>query len=125
MKSVFAALLVITVFVAYSKRSADLPRSVGMEGTWQGDINTVPSGSGGRYQLRLYDDGKVERINNNGMVSASGNWEMNGRRFTATYNYSNGTIVIVNAIVEQDEGRLTGVWENNGNDSGQLSLTKK
>ncbi|RYG44245.1 MAG: hypothetical protein EOO01_19885 [Chitinophagaceae bacterium] len=125
MKSVFAALLVITVFVGYSKKTGDLPRSFRMEGLWEGRISTAPNSPGRLYQLRLSPDGTLERINTGGTPTASGNWELSGRRFTATYNYSNGTIVILNGIVDKEEGTITAVWENNGNDNGHIAINKK
>jgi hypothetical protein len=125
MKSLFAALLAITVFVAYSNKSDEIPRPFTIDGVWEGKIGTGTGAPSGQYALIIKDDGTIQRINTSGSITASGTWELAGRRLTATYNYSNGTIVIITATVDKEKNKLTATWENNGNEEGTLFATKK
>lgn len=125
MKSLFAALLIITVFVAYSKKSDEKPPPFTMDGVWEGKIGTGAVAPAGQYSLLIKNNGTLERINTSGSLTASGTWELSGRRFTATYNYSNGTIVILTGSVNKEKNKLTATWENNGNEEGILFATKK
>jgi hypothetical protein len=125
MKSLFAALLAITVFVAYSNKNEEIPRPFAMDGVWEGKIGTGAGSPSGQYSLLIKSDGTLERINTSGSVTASGTWELSGRRFTATYNYSNGTIVIITGAVDKEKNKLTATWENNGNEEGTFFAAKK
>lgn len=125
MKSLFAAILAITVFVAYSNKNEEIPRAFSMDGVWEGKIGTGMSTPAGQYSMLINSDGTLQRVNTSGSITASGTWELSGRRFTATYNYSNGTIVIITGTMDREKSKLTATWENNGNEEGSLFASKK
>ena len=67
----------------------------------------------------------IERVNSNGTVTASGTWQLAGDNFSATYNYQNGTVVEVTAIVDKGSKKLSGSWENNCGEEGSFYANKQ
>lgn len=124
MKSLFAAILLTTAFAACSKNNDDTPPPFVMDGLWEGKIGTGSVTPSGQYALKIKPGGIVERVNSSNNVTASGTWQLNGSNFTATYNYSNGTIVSVTGTVDKGKNKLTATWENNGNEEGTLFANK-
>lgn len=123
--SLFVASLLITAFVAFSKDNNETPAPFVIDGLWEGKIGTDAGTPSGQYALKFKSDGIVERINSSNTVTAFGTWQLEGNNFTATYNYSNGTIVNISGIINKKKNRLTATWENNGNEEGTLFANKK
>ena len=88
--------------------------SFSIEGKWAGKIGTGAATPSGQYALNIKSGGVVERVNSSGNVTATGTWQMNGNNFTATYNYSNGTVVDVTGTIDKAKYKLTANWENIG-----------
>ena len=123
--SLFAVLLIITAFVAFSKDSNYTTPLFVMEGLWEGKIGTDLGTHSGQYAIKFKSDGVVERINSSNTVTAFGTWQLDDNNFTATYNYSNGTIVSISGVINKKKNSLTATWENNGNEEGTLFANKK
>ena len=123
--SLFAALLLITTFVAFSNDKDHTPSLFVIDGLWEGKIGTESGTPSAQYVLNIKSDGSVERVNASNTITAYGTWQLKGSTFTATYNYSNGTIVNVTGIVDKEKNKLTATWENNGNEEGTLFASKK
>ncbi len=122
-KSLVVALLVTSFFVACKKDNTPPPFTI--EGKWEGKIGTGNATPSGQYALNIKSDGVVERVNSNGTVTASGNWQLAGDNFSATYNYQNGTVVEVTAHMDKGSKKLSGSWENNGGEEGAFYANKQ
>ncbi len=116
--SLFATLLLITTLVAFSKDNDDTPDLFVIDGLWEGKIGNESGTPFGQYVLKIKSDGAVERVNSGNTITAYGTWQLKGGNFTATYTYSNGTIVNVTGNVDKEKNKLTATWENNGNEEG-------
>jgi|SRR5687767_2850857 len=125
MKLFFMSLFLAAVFVACKKDNDNTPPPFAMEGLWEGKIGTGSVTPSGQYALKVKAGGVVERINSNGSVTASGSWQLNGNNFSATYNYSSGTIVNVTGNVDKGKNKMTATWKNNGNEEGSLYVDKQ
>lgn len=126
LKGLTMTLTLAILFAACSKNNDDTtPPPFVIEGKWSGKIGTGAASPSGQYALNIKPNGTVERINGSGTVTASGNWQLNGNSFTATYHYSNGTVVSVNGSVDKVKYKLTGNWENNGGEEGTLYASKE
>lgn len=123
--SLFAMLLLITAFFAFSKDKDNAPALFFIDGLWEGKIGNESGTPSGQYALNIKSDGSVERVNSGNTITAYGIWQLKGSTFTATYNYSNGTIVNVTGTVDKEKNKLTATWENNGNEEGTLFASKK
>lgn len=123
MKSLIVALLVTSFFVACKKDNTPPPFTI--EGKWEGKIGNGNSTPSGQYALNIKSGGVVERVNSSGNVTASGTWQLAGSNFSATYNYQNGTVVEVTALVDKGSKKLSGNWENNGGEEGSFYANKE
>jgi hypothetical protein len=122
LKSVSLAILLMAAFVACKKDSE--PAVFTMTGKWIGALglnNDVPSGY---YALNIKSNGTVERIDSDGDVNATGTWTLEGEEFTALYTYPGGTIVNVEGTVDKSQKKLTGNWENSGDEVGTFYATR-
>ena len=124
LKSLAIALLLTTAFIACKKDSAPPPFT--MNGIWEGKIgdnNDVPDG---QYKLNIKSNGVIERINSSEKVSATGTWLLVGDEFSATYAFTSGsTIVSLEGTVDRQQRKLTGTWENDGDEVGTFYATQK
>jgi len=122
--SLFATLLLITAFIAFSKEKDDIPDLFVIDGLWEGKIGNESGTPSGQYALNIKSDGTVERVSSGNTITAYGTWQLKEGTFTTTYTYSNGTIVNVTGIVDKEKNNLTATWENNGNEEGSLFAYK-
>lgn len=116
-------MLFSAAFISCSKD--DGAPSFKMEGMWEGKIGQDATPPSGQYKLNLKAGGSVERIGSNGTVSATGTWNLEGNSFTATYFYSNGTVVDVTGTVDKAANKITADWSNNGGEEGTLYVVKQ
>jgi hypothetical protein len=71
-------------------------------------------------------NGVIERINSSDKVSATGTWLLVGDEFSATYTFTSGsTIVTLEGTVDKQQRKLTGTWENDGDEVGTFYATQK
>ena len=124
-KSLFMALVIAYAFGACSKDNDSTSPPFAIEGMWDGKIGTGTAAPSGQYALRIMAGGSIERINSSGTATASGNWQLAGNNFSATYNYSNGTVVNVVGIIDKGKNKLTATWENSGGEEGSLYANKQ
>ncbi|MFC0774443.1 hypothetical protein [Terrimonas alba] len=122
-KSLAVALLLTTSFVACKKDNTPPPFTI--EGKWEGKIGTGNATPSGQYALNIKSGGTIERVNSNGTITASGTWQLAGDNFSATYNYQNGTVVEVVALIDKGSKKLSGSWENNGGEEGSFYANKQ
>lgn len=124
LKTAIVAAFISTAFVACSKDDKTTP-VFKIEGIWEGKIGENSDVPSGQYKLNVKEGGIVERISSNGTVSATGTWDLEGNIFSATYNYSNGTVVIVDGTVDKGNNKITAEWSNNGGEEGTLYVNKQ
>ncbi len=126
MKFVRTALLTLLVTVSMVACSKDeTATGFSIEGLWEGKIgadNDIPTGN---YSLRIKKGGALERIGQDGDVSATGSWNLQENNFTGIYFYSDGTVVDVTATLNKEAYSMTGNWENNHGGEGNFNLSKK
>lgn len=124
LKSLAIALLLTTTFIACKKDSSPPPFT--MAGIWEGklgDNNDVPTG---QYKLNIKGIGVLERISSTGKVSATGTWLLEGDKFSGHYIFADGnTMVTVEGTVDKQQRKLTGTWENDGDETGTFYATQK
>lgn len=124
LKSLAIALLLTTTFIACKKDSTPPPFT--MNGMWEGKIgdnNDVPDG---QYKLNIKGIGVIERISSSGKVSATGTWLLEGDKFSAHYIFADGnTMVTLEGTVDKQQRKLTGTWENDGDETGTFYATQK
>jgi hypothetical protein len=125
LKGLSFAFLLVFVAASCSKDHDDTPPPFAMEGFWSGKIGTGSASPSGQYALNLKSGGIIERVNGSGAVTATGTWQLNGAAFTASYNYTNGTMVNVTGTVDKGKNKLTANWENNGGEKGSLYASKE
>lgn len=113
------ALLLSTAFIACSKDKDNTSAPFVLEGTWKGQ-----TGNGGFFGLNIKAGGTLERIGSTGSVSATGSWQLVGNTLSGTYDFSNGTHVIMSATVDMKKYKLTGTWSNNGGEQGTMYADK-
>ncbi len=115
-KSTFVVIFSCVLFASCKKESSEPPFI--MEGPWEGMIGTGSNPPSSNFFLRLEPDGTVNRIHN-GSVIATGNWQLNGNNFTATYSFLNGgSVATLSATLDKAAKKLTGEWSNNTNETG-------
>ena len=125
MKSLLMTLVIATALASCSKNNNDTTPPFSIEGTWEGKIGTGTAIPSGQYALKIKPGGGIERINSSGTATASGGWQLTGNNFTATYNYSNGTVVNLVGTIDKGKNKLTASWENNGGEEGSLYANKQ
>ena len=124
LKGIAMALLLTATLVACKKDSEPAPFT--MIGKWVGKIGKGSNTPSGYYALNIKSNGTVERISSNGDVSATGTWALEGEAFTAVYTYpGSGGTVNVDATVEKAQNKLTGYWENTGDEEGTFYATRQ
>lgn len=117
LKSVAMAILLTATLVACKKDNVPAPFT--MNGIWEGKIGDNNDAPDGQYKLNLKGSGIIERINSSGVVSATGTWLLEGTDFSASYIFADGnTIVTLEGTVDKDQRKLTGTWENDGDEVG-------
>ncbi|MGN6294608.1 MAG: hypothetical protein ACTHMV_17800 [Chitinophagaceae bacterium] len=123
-----AGLLMAALFTACSKdKDTPAPPAFNIVGRWEGKLGTGSSIPTGFFGLDVKANGKLDRINDEGEISGSGTWTVNGNTFTGHYvSNSNGVSIDVIATVDKLSNKLTGgTWENSGNNSGTWYANKK
>jgi hypothetical protein len=125
LRTAIMALFISTAFIACKKDHDDVKPSFSIEGSWVGKIGSGANAPSGQYALNIKAGGVIQRIGNNGSVSASGTWQLAGNNFTATYNYSNGTVVNITGTVDKTINKLTATWTNSGGEEGTLYANKQ
>jgi len=125
MKTLLASIFFTLTLPACSKNGDDAQPAFVISGLWEGKIGTGSVTPSGQYVLSIKPGGVIERVNTNKSVTATGNWQLSGNNFTATYNYSNGTVVNVTGTIDKEENKLIATWENNGNEQGTLFIHKQ
>jgi hypothetical protein len=119
-KVAILALILSTVFVACNKDKDQIPaNNFAIEGTWKGT-----TGNGGFFGINIKSNGTLERIGNNGAVSATGSWQFNGTTLTGSYDFSSGTHVTMSANVDKANNKMSGTWTNNAGEQGTMQATK-
>lgn len=94
-------------------------------GFWQGKIGEGTNPPSGQYAVQIYPDGKIERINSNGTATAEGTWTLEGKKFTASYQFKNGnTQVTIDGQYNRSSKKLSGNWSNNGGEQGTFTLSR-
>lgn len=124
LRTAILATLVSATFIACSKDDKATPVFT-MEGIWEGKIGENSDAPSGQYKLNIKQGGAVDRVGSNGSVSASGTWQLEGNVFSATYSYSNGTVVVVEGTVDKGNNKITAEWSNNGGEVGTLYANKQ
>jgi hypothetical protein len=124
LKSLAIALLLTSAFIACKKDSSPPPFT--MNGIWEGKIGDNSDVPDGQYKLNIKANGVIERINFNGNVSATGTWSLEGDDFSGHYIFADGnTIVTLEGTVDKQQRKLTGTWENDGDEVGTFYATQK
>jgi hypothetical protein len=124
LKSIAIAMLLTATFISCKKDSVPPPFT--MVGKWVGKIGQGSSAPNGYYALNMKSNGTVERISSNGEVSATGTWSLEGDVFTAVYTYpGSGGTVNVDGTVDKSQKKLTGFWENTGDEEGTFYATRQ
>jgi hypothetical protein len=59
------------------------------------------------------------------LKNATGTWTLEDEEFTATYTYPGSTVVFVDGTVDKSQKKLTGNWENSGDEVGTFYATRK
>lgn len=117
-------LFISTAFLSCKKDDVTTP-SFKIEGIWDGKIGQNSDVPSGQYKLNIKTGGIIERISSNNSVSATGTWQLEGNEFSATYNYSNGTIVNLAGTLDKSINKLTADWSNSGSEQGTLYVNKQ
>ncbi len=120
----FLAVLLLIATVASCKKSNDSPAS-SIQGSWVGALGYGSDVPSGLLKYNIKAGNVLERIGSNGSVSATGTWQLNGTSFTGIYTYPSGTIVNIIGTLDQAKNKLSGTWENNGQESGNWYADKK
>lgn len=123
LRSVSLALMLMTALLA-CKKDAE-PAEFSMVGKWEGKIGQNQNAPSGYFALNLKSNGTIERIDSDGDVNATGTWDLEGEEFTAIYTYPGSTVVFVEGTVDKSQKKLTGNWENSGDEVGTFYATQK
>jgi len=122
LKLVLFVLFLAGSFAACKKDNVAPPFTI--EGKWEGKLGTAPASPNSYFGIQVKPGGVLERLNSSGNVSATGTWQLAGNQFTGTYTFSSGTIVEINATVDKGQNKLSGNWENSGNETGSWYANK-
>lgn len=95
-----------------------------IEGKWEGKLGTAPASPNSYFGIQIKPGGVLERFNSSGTVTATGTWQLAGNQFSGTYTFASGTIVEVTATVDKGQNKLSGNWENSGNEVGSWYANK-
>ena len=107
------------------KKDAD-EKAYAIEGTWEGTIRATGSTLPAFYGIKIKANHILERYNSNGVVTATGTWQLNSNSFTGFYKYAEGgTVLNVTATLDKNTNKLSGSYQNDGNGTGTWSATKK
>lgn len=122
LRSVSLALLLMATIVACKKDSE--PAAFTIVGKWVGAIGQDANPPSGYYAINIKSNGTIERIDADGDVNATGTWELEGNELTAIYTYPGSTVVFIDATVDKSQNKLTGNWENSGDEEGTFYATR-
>lgn len=115
---------VLSLAAITSCKKEDVKPPFAIEGTWEGKIGTGSTKPDGYFGIVVKPGGILDRLKNDGSVSASGKWQLNGNTFTGDYTFSDGVKVTLTGMVLKSENKLDGTWTNSGNNSGTLYASK-
>lgn len=119
MKSIMVVLFTTLAFMSCKKeKQGDPPGPPGFEGKWQGLLgynNETPSYF---YAFQVKPGGSIDRINQAGIITGTGNWSLSGTVFVATYINEGTTMYSVAGTYDSTAHTITGQWGNGYNTSG-------
>lgn len=115
--------LAVTAGIISCSKDNDEVKGFQIEGNWTGKIGTGNVVPNGFFGMKIKPGGFLERTNSQGDVTATGNWQLNGKTFHATYQFTSGTDVEVNGTLDA-QNKLSGSWSNDGGESGMWNAVK-
>ena len=120
-----AGLVMAAIFTACSK-DKDSPAAFNIAGVWEGKLGSGANIPNGFFGLNIKSGGKLDRVSADGEVTGTGTWTMEGTTFKGHYvATSNGVEIDVTAGVDKAANKLSGTWENSGDNSGTWYANKK
>lgn len=106
--SVFAVLMFTAATLVSCKKEKSEPSIVG---TWVGKFAEANDPPQYHYAFNMLSNGTLQRIDQNGNITGTGTWELNGIDFKATYVYENGNYLFSLAGLYTDfNGEIIGTW---------------
>lgn len=123
LKTLGLGLLLAFVFVACKKDND--PPAFAIEGFWEGKLGSGNVTPNGYFGIKIKPGAVLERYNGSGSLSATGTWQLNGNNFTGTYTFTSGTVVNLTGTIDKGQNKLSGTWENNGDEEGLWNAMKK
>jgi hypothetical protein len=122
-----AGLLMAALFTACSKdKDSSTPPAFNIVGVWEGKLGSGVNIPNGFFGLNVKSGGNLDRISADGEVTGTGTWTLDGTTFKGHYvATSNGVEIDVTATVDKAANKLTGAWENSGDNSGTWYASKK
>jgi hypothetical protein len=124
MKSLKIVMIVLCLAGSFAACKKDSVNVFSIEGKWEGKLGTAPASPNSFFGLNIKPGGVLERLSSSGNVSATGTWQLTGIQFTGTYTFSSGTVVNITGSVDKAQNKLSGTWQNNGNENGEWFASK-
>jgi len=109
-------------FVACKKDNVNPPFVI--EGKWDGKLGTAPNTPNSFFGIQIKPGGVLERLNSSGTVTGTGTWQLAGNQFSGTYTFTSGTVVEITGTVDKGSNKVSGNWENSGNEFGTWYASK-
>jgi hypothetical protein len=121
-----AAMVLTTGMIACKKENAVISKNI--EGTYQGKWGDVGGPVHSFFKLQLKPDGKIERLDEGGNITAHGVFTLNGINFEGSYTHiSNGEKHSVAGLYTDFDGVIMGTWGygNSKANGGVFELKKQ
>ena len=115
---------VLSLAAITSSKKEDSSLLFNPEGTWTGKIGTGSAKPDGYFGIVIKAGGKLDRLKNDGTVSATGNWKLSGNKLSGDYTFGDGIKVNFTTTIQKSENKITGTWTNSGKNAGSLNASK-
>lgn len=128
MKSTLLVALLVTAFLACKKDNTEPKDSASLAGIWEGKWGDVGQTPGNFIKFEFKSNGTVNRLDEQGVIIATGTWTVSGVNFECTYTHnSNGQVHKIAGLYTDFDGAITGTWGYSPSkaNGGTVDLQKK
>jgi hypothetical protein len=108
-KMMMAILMVAAAFMACKKNETPVSKTT-FAGTWQGNWGSGSQDPSNFIKFNFKADGTMTRLDEQGLVIATGTWTLNGINFECTYTHNDGQVHKIAGLYTDFDGVIMSTW---------------